>query len=72
MLSRFWESYLSGMIAIPAVERVAEGEITMISEKSIYIKESDSFGNLKMIGAALPVDLVAALCRHISIFGKNG
>jgi len=39
----------------------------MLSEKSVSIKEADLYGNLKMIGANLPVDLVDSLCAQISV-----
>lgn len=66
-LCSFWWSIQSGLIVIPTVQRVSEGEFRMLSEKSVFIKESDSYGNLKMIGANLPADLVDSLCKHVSI-----
>lgn len=60
-LCSFWQSYRSGLVAIPAVERVVGGEFRMICEKSVTIKMTDSYGNLKMSGADLPTDLVASL-----------
>lgn len=70
-LSSFLRSIQSGLIVIPTVQRVSEGEFSMLSEKSVFIKESDSYGNLKMIGANLPIDLVTSLCKHISAIMKG-
>ena len=41
----------------------------MLFEKSVFIKESDEFGNLKMVGADLSADLVDSLFAYILVKG---
>lgn len=60
-LMSFWNAYRSDQFPLPVSERVTAGEFRMLSKKSVSIKESDLYGNLKMIGAELPTDLVEAL-----------
>ena len=65
-LCSFWKTYKTGLLKFPINERVSEAEFRMFSEKSVFIKESDIYGNLNMIGSDLPVKLVESLFIEMS------